>query len=252
MDEARLDRFRAEVEPGGLSSYPHPRLMPDFWEFPTVSMGLGPLNAIYQARFNRYLEHRGFKDTSDQHVWFFGGDGETAEPESLGALAVASREGLDNLTFVINCNLQQLDGPVRGNGKIIQELEGVFRGAGWNVIKVVWGREWDDLLQRDVDGVLVNRMNEVPDGQMQTYTIKPGDFIRTTSSGPTRGSASSSSTSPTTTSSNSRAVVTTTARCTPPSRRRSRRPGRRRSSSRRRSRAGRSGRTSRPATPSTR
>jgi pyruvate dehydrogenase E1 component len=178
MDEARLDRFRSEVEPGGLSSYPHPRLMPDFWEFPTVSMGLGPLNAIYQARFNRYLEHRGFKDTSDQHVWFFGGDGETAEPESLGALAVASREGLDNLTFVINCNLQQLDGPVRGNGKIIQELEGVFRGAGWNVIKVVWGREWDDLLQRDVDGVLVNRMNEVPDGQMQTYTIKPGDFIR--------------------------------------------------------------------------
>jgi pyruvate dehydrogenase E1 component len=178
FDEAQLDRFRSEVDPGGLSSYPHPRLMPDFWEFPTVSMGLGPLNAIYQARFNRYLEHRGFKDTSDQHVWFFGGDGETAEPESLGALAVAAREGLDNLTFVINCNLQQLDGPVRGNGKIIQELEGVFRGAGWNVIKVVWGREWDELLDRDVDGVLVSRMNEVPDGQMQTYTIKPGDFIR--------------------------------------------------------------------------
>jgi pyruvate dehydrogenase E1 component len=176
--EEQLDRFRSEVAPGGIASYPHPRLMPDFWEFPTVSMGLGPLNAIYQARFNRYLHHRGFKDTSDQHVWFFGGDGETAEPESLGALAVASREGLDNLTFVINCNLQQLDGPVRGNGKIIQELEGVFRGAGWNVIKVVWGREWDDLLARDVDGVLVNRMNEVPDGQMQTYTIKPGDFIR--------------------------------------------------------------------------
>jgi pyruvate dehydrogenase E1 component len=178
FEEAQLDRFRQEVEPGGIASYPHPRLMPDFWEFPTVSMGLGPLNAIYQARFNRYLHNRGFKDTSDQHVWFFGGDGETAEPESLGALAVASREGLDNLTFVINCNLQQLDGPVRGNGKIIQELEGVFRGAGWNVIKVVWGREWDDLLDRDVDGVLVNRMNEVPDGQMQTYTIKPGDFIR--------------------------------------------------------------------------
>jgi pyruvate dehydrogenase E1 component len=176
--EEQLDRFRSEVDPGGIASYPHPRLMPGFWEFPTVSMGLGPLNAIYQARFNRYLHHRGFKDTSDQHVWFFGGDGETAEPESLGALAVASREGLDNLTFVINCNLQQLDGPVRGNGKIIQELEGVFRGAGWNVIKVVWGREWDDLLARDVDGVLVNRMNEVPDGQMQTYTIKPGDFIR--------------------------------------------------------------------------
>jgi pyruvate dehydrogenase E1 component len=178
LDEGQLDRFRSEVEPGGISSYPHPRLMPDFWEFPTVSMGLGPLNAIYQARFNRYLHNRGFKDTSDQHVWFFGGDGETAEPETLGALAVATREGLDNLTFVINCNLQQLDGPVRGNGKIIQELEGVFRGAGWNVIKVVWGREWDDLLDRDVDGVLVNRMNEVPDGQMQTYTIKPGDFIR--------------------------------------------------------------------------
>jgi pyruvate dehydrogenase E1 component len=174
----RLDRFRSEVEPGGLSSYPHPRLMPDFWEFPTVSMGLGPLHAIYQARFNRYLTNRGFKDTSDQHVWFFGGDGETAEPETLGALAVASREGLDNLTFVINCNLQQLDGPVRGNGKIIQELEGVFRGAGWNVIKVVWGRDWDDLLARDVDGVLINRMNEVPDGQFQTYTAKSGDFIR--------------------------------------------------------------------------
>src|SRR5690554_6160797 len=178
FDEHDLDRFRQEVEPGGLSSYPHPRLMPDFWEFPTVSMGLGPLNAIYQARFNRYLQARGIKDTSDQHVWFFGGDGETAEPETLGALAVASREALDNLTFVINCNLQQLDGPVRGNGKIIQELEGVFRGAGWNVIKVVWGRDWDDLLARDVDGVLVNRMNEVPDGQFQTYTAKPGDFIR--------------------------------------------------------------------------
>jgi pyruvate dehydrogenase E1 component len=178
IDEAKLDRFRAEVEPGGLSSYPHPRLMPDFWEFPTVSMGLGPLNAIYQARFNRYLHNRGFKDTSDQHVWFFGGDGETAEPESLGALSVASREGLDNLTFVISCNLQQLDGPVRGNGKIIQELEGVFRGAGWNVIKVIWGRQWDDLLARDVDGALVARMNEVPDGQMQTYTAKGPAFVR--------------------------------------------------------------------------
>jgi len=178
IDESQLDRFRAEVEPGGLSSYPHPRLMPHFWEFPTVSMGLGPLNAIYQARFNRYLHNRGFKDTSDQHVWFFGGDGETAEPETLGALAVASREGLDNLTFVVNCNLQQLDGPVRGNGKIIQELEGVFRGAGWNVIKVVWGREWDELLGQDVDGALVKRMNEVPDGQMQTYTAKGVDYVR--------------------------------------------------------------------------
>jgi pyruvate dehydrogenase E1 component len=203
--EGRIGRGPArplpqEVEPGGLSSYPHPRLMPDFWEFPTVSMGLGPLNAIYQARFNRYLQHRGFKDTSDQHVWFFGGDGETAEPESLGALAVASREGLDNLTFVINCNLQQLDGPVRGNGKIIQELEGVFRGAGWNVVKVVWGREWDDLLARDVDGALVNRMNEVPDGQMQTYTTKGAAFVREHFFGRTRGSRSSPSRSPTTTS----------------------------------------------------
>jgi pyruvate dehydrogenase E1 component len=178
FDEDRLDRFRAEVAPGGLSSYPHPRLMPDFWEFPTVSMGLGPINAIYQARFNRYLANRGISDTTDQRVWFFGGDGEMAEPESLGALAVASREGLDNLTFVVNCNLQQLDGPVRGNGKIIQELEGVYRGAGWNVIKVVWGRDWDDLLANDVDGLLVSRMNEVPDGQFQTYTVKPGDYIR--------------------------------------------------------------------------
>ncbi|MEX2324362.1 MAG: pyruvate dehydrogenase (acetyl-transferring), homodimeric type [Nitriliruptoraceae bacterium] len=178
LDESQLDRFRSEVTPGGLSSYPHPRLMPKFWEFPTVSMGLGPLNAVYQARFNRYLHHRGIKDTSQQRVWFFGGDGETAEPEFIGALPVASREGLDNLTFVVNCNLQQLDGPVRGNGKIIQELEGVFRGAGWNVVKVIWGREWDDLLARDVEGALVNRMNEVPDGQMQTYVAKGGAYVR--------------------------------------------------------------------------
>jgi pyruvate dehydrogenase E1 component len=178
LTEEQLDRFRAEVAPGGLSSYPHPRLMPDFWEFPTVSMGLGPLNAIYQARFNRYLHNRGFTDTSDQHVWFFGGDGETAEPETLGALAVASREGLDNLTFVINCNLQQLDGPVRGNGKIVQELEGVFRGAGWNVVKVLWGREWDELLARDVDGALIARMNEVPDGELQTYPARGPKHIR--------------------------------------------------------------------------
>ncbi|MCC5946974.1 MAG: pyruvate dehydrogenase (acetyl-transferring), homodimeric type [Nitriliruptoraceae bacterium] len=178
LDEQQLDRFRAEVEPGGLSSYPHPRLMPEFWEFPTVSMGLGPLHAIYQARFNRYLHNRGFSDTSDQHVWFFGGDGETAEPETLGALAVASREGLDNLTFVINCNLQQLDGPVRGNGKIVQELEGVFRGAGWNVVKVLWGREWDPLLAKDVDGALIARMNEVPDGELQTYPARGPKHIR--------------------------------------------------------------------------
>ncbi|WP_420804230.1 pyruvate dehydrogenase (acetyl-transferring), homodimeric type [Salsipaludibacter albus] len=174
----QLDAFRREVRPGGLASYPHPRLMPEFWEFPTVSMGFAAINAIYQARFNRYLHNRGIRDTSDQHVWAFLGDGETAEPETLGALSVATREGLDNLTFVINCNLQQLDGPVRGNGKIMQELEGVFRGAGWNVLKVVWGSEWDELLAKDVDGLLINRMNEVPDGQFQTYTVKPGDFIR--------------------------------------------------------------------------
>ncbi|HQR26479.1 MAG TPA: pyruvate dehydrogenase (acetyl-transferring), homodimeric type [Nocardioides sp.] len=177
----QLGRFRQEVQHGrgqGLSSYPHPRLMPEFWEFPTVSMGLGPLNAIYQARFNRYLHNRGIKDTSDQHVWAFLGDGEMGEPESLGAIGLAAREELDNLTFVINCNLQQLDGPVRGNGKVIQELESFFRGAGWNVIKVVWGREWDELLARDVDGVLVNRMNGTPDGQFQTYSVETGAYIR--------------------------------------------------------------------------
>ena len=174
----QLDAFRREVEPGGLPSYPHPRLMPDYWEFPTVSMGFAALHAIYQARYNRYLENRGFKDTSEQRVWAFLGDGETAEPETLGALNVAAREGLDNLTFILNCNLQQLDGPVRGNGKIMQEMEGVFRGAGWNVIKVVWGSAWDELLAKDVDGLLVNRMNEVSDGQFQTYTVKSGSYIR--------------------------------------------------------------------------
>ena len=177
----QLGRFRQEVQHGpgqGLSSYPHPRLMPDFWEFPTVSMGLGAINAIYQARFNRYLQNRGIKDTCQQHVWAFLGDGEMGEPESLGAIGLAAREELDNLTFVINCNLQQLDGPVRGNGKIIQELESFFRGAGWNVIKVVWGREWDPLLARDVDGVLVNRMNRTPDGQFQTYSVESGAYIR--------------------------------------------------------------------------
>ncbi len=181
LSEDQLDGFRQEVSKGpgkGLSSYPHPRLMPDFWEFPTVSMGLTAISSIYQARFNRYLQNRGIKDTSDQHVWAFLGDGEMGEPESLGAIGLAAREELDNLTFVINCNLQQLDGPVRGNGKIIQELESTFRGAGWNVIKVVWGREWDDLLARDVDGVLVNRMNSTPDGQFQTYSVESGDYIR--------------------------------------------------------------------------
>lgn len=181
LSEDQLRHFRQEVQHGpgkGLPSYPHPRLMPDFWEFPTVSMGLTALNAIYQARFNRYLHNRGIKDTSQQHVWTFLGDGEMGEPESLGAIGLAAREELDNLTFVVNCNLQQLDGPVRGNGKIIQELESFFRGAGWNVIKVVWGREWDQLLARDVDGVLVNRMNNTPDGQFQTYSTEQGDYIR--------------------------------------------------------------------------
>ncbi|PVG82152.1 pyruvate dehydrogenase (acetyl-transferring), homodimeric type [Nocardioides gansuensis] len=181
LNEELLYRFRQEVQHGkgaGLSSYPHPRLMPDFWEFPTVSMGLTGINSIYQARFNRYLANRGIKDTSDQRVWAFLGDGEMAEPESLGAIRVAAREELDNLTWVINCNLQQLDGPVTGNGKIIQELEANFRGAGWNVIKVVWGREWDALLARDVDGVLVNRMNSTPDGQFQTYSTETGGYIR--------------------------------------------------------------------------
>ncbi|MFT3871377.1 MAG: pyruvate dehydrogenase (acetyl-transferring), homodimeric type [Nocardioides sp.] len=177
----QLGHFRQEVQHGrgqGLSSYPHPRLMPDFWEFPTVSMGLTALNSIYQARFNRYLHNRGIKDTSQQHVWAFLGDGEMGEPESLGAIGLAAREELDNLTFVINCNLQQLDGPVRGNGKIMQELEAFFRGAGWNVVKIVWGRQWDDLLARDVDGVLVNRMNSTPDGEFQTYSVESGAYIR--------------------------------------------------------------------------
>ncbi len=181
LTKEQMGHFRQEVQHGpgkGLSSYPHPRLMPDFWEFPTVSMGLGAINAIYQARFNRYLHNRGIKDTSQQHVWAFLGDGEMGEPESLGAIGLAAREELDNLTFVINCNLQQLDGPVRGNGKVMQELESFFRGAGWNVIKVVWGREWDDLLARDVDGVLVNQMNRTPDGQFQTYSVESGAYIR--------------------------------------------------------------------------
>ncbi|CAN5836348.1 pyruvate dehydrogenase (acetyl-transferring), homodimeric type [soil metagenome] len=179
----QLDLFRQEgsrTEDGSqaLSSYPHPRLMPEFWEFPTVSMGLGAINSIYQARFNRYLHHRGITDTSDSHVWAFLGDGEMDEPEALGALGVAAREELDNLTFVVNCNLQRLDGPVRGNGKIIQELESYFRGAGWNVIKVVWGRKWDQLLELDHDGALVEKMNSTPDGQFQTYTVADGAYIR--------------------------------------------------------------------------
>ncbi|MFJ6196169.1 pyruvate dehydrogenase (acetyl-transferring), homodimeric type [Micromonospora sp. NPDC092111] len=180
LSEDQLDGFRQELSHpgGGLPSYPHPRLMPDFWEFPTVSMGLGGLNAIYQARFNRYLQHRGIKDTSQQHVWAFLGDGEMDEPETLGAIGVAAREELDNLTFVINCNLQRLDGPVRGNGKVMQELEAFFRGAGWNVIKVVWGREWDPLLAADTDGALVNLMNTTPDGDYQTYKAESGAYVR--------------------------------------------------------------------------
>jgi len=179
LGEEQLNNFRRELQPeGGLSSYPHPWLMPDFWEFPTVSMGLAPINAIYQARFNRYLHDRGIKDTSKCHVWAFLGDGECDEPESLGAITLGSREKLDNLTFVINCNLQRLDGPVRGNGKIIQELEGAFRGAGWNVIKVVWGGLWDPLLAADKDGLLVRRMGEVVDGEYQKYTVSGGAYIR--------------------------------------------------------------------------
>ncbi len=179
IDEERLDRYRREVLPGtGLSSYPHARHMPNFWEFPTVSMGLGPISAIYQARFNRYLQARGLADTDQTRVWAFLGDGETDEPEALGALGIAAREKLDNLTFVVNCNLQRLDGPVRGNGKIIQELEGTFRGAGWNVIKVVWGRGWDPLLANDTEGVLRDRMMETLDGQYQKYAVESGAHVR--------------------------------------------------------------------------
>ncbi len=179
ITERQMEHFRREsVRGAGLSSYPHPRLMPDFWEFPTVSMGLGPLTAIYQARFNRYLQARGIRDTGSARVWCFLGDGECDEPESLGALFLASREKLDNLVFVVNCNLQRLDGPVRGNGKIIQELEMIFRGAGWNVLKVIWGREWDALLEKDTDGVLVEKMNQTVDGAYQKYAISKGDYIR--------------------------------------------------------------------------
>jgi pyruvate dehydrogenase E1 component len=179
LTEEHLVNFRRELQPaGGLSSYPHPWLMPDFWQFPTVSMGIGPLNAIYMARFCRYMHNRGLTDTSNSHVWAFVGDGEVDEPETLGAISLASREKLDNLIFVVNCNLQRLDGPVRGNGKIIQELESVFRGAGWNVIKVVWGSDWDSLLDRDPSGLLLKRMGEVVDGQYQKYIVEDGAYIR--------------------------------------------------------------------------
>ena len=179
LSEHQLKNFRRELqEGGGLSSYPHPWLMPDFWQFPTVSMGLGPILSIYQARFNRYLENRGLKPADDSKVWAFLGDGECDEPESLGALTLATREQLNNLIWVVNCNLQRLDGPVRGNGKIIQELEAVFRGAGWNVVKVIWGDDWDPLLEQDADGSLAQRMNEVVDGQYQKYSVSDGSYIR--------------------------------------------------------------------------
>jgi pyruvate dehydrogenase E1 component len=179
ISKQKLQNFRRELAPGGgLSSYPHPWLMPDFWEFPTVSMGLGPIQAIYHARFIRYLENRGLKQSKEGKVWAFMGDGEMDEPESLGSITLASREKLDNLIFVINCNLQRLDGPVRGNGKIIQELEAIFRGAGWNVIKVIWGSDWDNLIRNDRDGILVRRLGEVTDGQYQKFFVESGDYFR--------------------------------------------------------------------------
>ncbi|MDP6485041.1 MAG: pyruvate dehydrogenase (acetyl-transferring), homodimeric type, partial [Nitrospinota bacterium] len=179
LSRQQLENFRRELNPeGGLSSYPHPRLMPDLWEFPTVSMGLAPIQAIYQARFNRYLEDRGLKENTGAKVWAFLGDGEMDEPEALGAISLAARARLDNLIFVINCNLQRLDGPVRGNGKIIQELERAFRGTGWNVIKVLWGEDWDPLFAKDGDGLLAKRLEEVVDGWSQKYTVQDGAFIR--------------------------------------------------------------------------
>src|SRR6266536_676925 len=179
LSEEKLANFRRELKPGGgLSSYPHPWLMPDFWEFPTVSMGLGPLQSIYHARFIKYLENRGLKTSTGGKVWAFLGDGEMDEPESLGSITLASREKLDNLIFVVNCNLQRLDGPVRGNGKIIQELEAIFRGAGWNVIKVIWGSDWDSLIQNDRDGLLVRRLGEITDGQYQKFFVESGAYFR--------------------------------------------------------------------------
>src|ERR1022692_3576556 len=178
LSEEQLSRFRQEVGGNGLSSYPHPWLMPDFWQFPTVSMGLGPINAIYQARFMRYLENRGIIPSTGRKVWAFLGDGETDEPESLGAITLAPREKLDNLIFVVNCNLQRLDGPVRGNGKIISELEAAYRGAGWNVIKVVWGADWDRLFALDKTGLLLKRMEECVDGEYQNFKAKGGAYVR--------------------------------------------------------------------------
>jgi pyruvate dehydrogenase E1 component len=184
IDESLLDRFRREIGAPGLSSYPHPRLMPEFWEYPTVSMGLGPINSIYQAQFLKYLANRGIDDTSDSRVWLFVGDGETDEPETLGSISLAGREKLDNLIWVVNANLQRLDGPVRGNGKIIQELEAMFRGAGWNVIKVIWGSDWDDLIARDETGALVDKMNKTVDGEYQRFKAESGAYVRENFFGP--------------------------------------------------------------------
>mgnify|MGYP003945678065 FL=1 len=178
LTEDQMNNFRQEVDGKGLSSYPHPKLMPEFWQFPTVSMGLGPLSAIYQAKFLKYLEHRGLKDTSAQTVYAFLGDGEMDEPESKGAITIATREKLDNLVFIINCNLQRLDGPVTGNGKIINELEGIFAGAGWEVIKVIWGGRWDELLRKDTSGKLIQLMNETVDGDYQTFKSRDGAYVR--------------------------------------------------------------------------
>src|SRR5204862_637044 len=178
LSEERLNHYRQETGGGGLCSYCHPYLMPEFWQFPTGSMGLGPLNAIYQARFMRYLEHRGIQKTPGRKPWVFVVHGQLDEPESLAGLSLAAREGLDNLIFVVNCNLQRLDGPVRGNGKVIQELESIFRGAGWHVIKVVWGREWDELLARDKDGILVHKMDTTLDGEFQKFVVESGAYIR--------------------------------------------------------------------------
>src|SRR5947208_12526109 len=180
LNDQQLHNFRQELsEGGGLSSYPHPYLMPEFWQFPTVSMGLGPINSLYQARFNRYLQARNLVQWQrEPKVWCFVGDGECDEPESLGQLALPARENLDNLIWVVNCNLQRLDGPVRGNGKIIQELEGAFRGAGWNVIKVIWGSDWDELFANDQNGLLLKRLEECVDGDFQKYIVEGGSYIR--------------------------------------------------------------------------
>ena len=255
LTEAQLDGFRQEksAAPNGIPSYPHPRLMPEFWQFPTVSMGLGPINAIYQAMTNKYLTNRGIKDVSDSHVWAFLGDGEMDEVESRGQLQVAANEGLDNLTFVVNANLQRLDGPVRGNGKIIQELESFFRGAGWNVIKVVWGREWDDLLaqrhrRRAAEPHERHPGRRLPDVQDRERRLRARELLRSRRAHRSR----SSRTTATTRSGASSAAVTTTARCTRPTRRPSSTRASPPSSSPRRSRATGSVRTSRGATRRTR